>query len=88
MSSSNLFVDRATGSIDTDQIIAEAIPIATLIGLFVAVALVPLVLAFLLGDVLSVLGALFMLVTQFVLAVGASIVLLYVIARAIQLADA
>lgn len=45
----SLFVDPETSAIDTNQILAEAIPIAKLIGLFVAIALVPLVFVFLLG---------------------------------------
>lgn len=49
MPPSTPFVDRATGALDTDQILAEAIPIAKLIGLFVAIALVPLAIVFLLG---------------------------------------
>ena len=85
MSSPTLFIDRATGSLDTDQILVEAIPIAKLIGLFVTYALIPLAIVFLLGGN-SIVGVLFMVVAQFILAVGAAIVLLYVISRAIELA--
>jgi len=82
------FIDRTNGRIDTDRILAEARPLAQLIGLFVAIALVPLAIVFFLGalGVAEPLGVIFMLVAQFVLAVGAGIVLMYVVARGIQLA--
>ena len=86
MPPSTPFVDQSTGALDTRQILLEAIPLAKLIGLFVAIALVPLTVVFLFGGN-SVLGALLMVVAQFVLAVGSAVVLLYVIARAIRLAD-
>ncbi|AEH35392.1 hypothetical protein [Halopiger xanaduensis] len=80
------FIDRDTGTLDTTEIILEAIPLAKLVGGIVAVALVPFAMAFLLrGSVL--LGALFSALGQFVLAVGAGIVLIYAIVRALQLAD-
>jgi hypothetical protein len=85
MSPSTPFVDWETGTLDTDRIILEAIPLAKLIGLFVGIALVPLAVVFLLGAQ-SVVGVLFTLAAQFVLAVGASIVLIYVVARGTQLA--
>lgn len=87
MSPSTPFIDQETGTIDTNQILAEAIPLAKLIGLFVAIALVPFGLVFLaLGN--SIVGALLAAVAQFVLAVGTGIVLMYVIARGIYLSDA
>lgn len=86
MPSSTPFVDRETGAVDTGQIVAEARPIATLVALFVAVALVPLALVFLLGGT-STFGVVLTVLAQFVLAVGAAVVLLYVVTRAIQLAD-
>ena len=85
MSPSPPFVDRETGTIDRRQVLREAIPLARLIGVFVAVALVPFAFVFLfVGN--SALGAIFTLVAQFVLAVGCGIVLMYVISRGIQLA--
>jgi hypothetical protein len=52
----------------------------------VGLALVPAVLVFLfLGN--SALSLLFTVVTQFILAIGAGIVLMYVIARGIQLSE-
>ena len=80
------FVDRATGTVDTDQILAEAVPLAKLIGVFVALALVPLILVILLAGN-SLVGMLLAVVAQFILAIGAGIVLLYIIARGIHLAD-
>ncbi|WP_310898814.1 hypothetical protein [Haloarcula onubensis] len=82
------FVDRGTGELDRDQLLAEAIPLGKLVGLFAALAVVPFALAFLLGGSNGVLGALFVVVGQFVLAVGTGIVLIYVVARGIQLAEA
>lgn len=86
MAPSTPFVDRTDGTIDTDQVLVEAIPIAKLVALVVAVALVPFVLAILLDSV-PVLGMLFAIAGQFTLAVGSGIVLIYVITRAIDLAD-
>lgn len=87
MSSSEIFVDRETGELATEQILTEAIPLAKLLALAVAAALVPFVLglAVIEAGVLVVIGELFILVAQFVLAVGTGITLLYIISRAIQL---
>ncbi|MFC6865124.1 hypothetical protein ACFQGE_16875 [Halomicroarcula sp. GCM10025817] len=87
MPSSRPFVDPATGSLDEQQILVEAVPLAKLIGLFVAISLVPFALVFfVLGD--SALGVLVGLLGQFVLAVGAGVVLVYAVARGTQLAEA
>lgn len=86
MPPSDLFVDRVTREIDFDRVVAEAIPIATLIGVFVTLVLVPLAIVFLVGSN-SIVGLLFTLLALFVLAVGAGVVLLYVIVRGIRLAD-
>jgi hypothetical protein len=86
MSPSPPFVDHGTGTIDTTQILAEAIPLARLIGVFVVLALVPFGLVFFtLGN--SALGAIFTVAAQFILAIGSGIVLMYVIARGMQLAE-
>ncbi|WP_302080451.1 hypothetical protein [Salinibaculum rarum] len=81
------FIDRETGALDTDQILSEAYPLTGLIALFAGLALIPFLLAVLFA-MNSLLGTLFVIVAQFVLAVGTGIVLMYVIARGIQLADA
>jgi Na+/proline symporter len=86
MSSNSPFVDASDWSYDTGRIVAEAIPIAMLIGLFGAVAFVPLSIATLVGGG-SILGDLFRLLAQFVLAVGSGVVLLHVVVRGVQLAD-
>ncbi|WP_415379823.1 hypothetical protein [Halosimplex sp. TS25] len=84
MPSAKPFIDPTTGDPDTDRILSEAVPLAKLIGVFVALSLVPFALAFVaFGH--SILGAILTLVGQFVLAVGTGVVLLYVVARGIQL---
>jgi len=85
MPSSTPFVDPATGELDAAQILTEAVPLGKLIGAFVAVSLVPFGLEFFAGP--SALGAVFSLFGQFVLAVGAGIVLMYVIARGRELSE-
>lgn len=78
------FIDQTTETIDVAQVLLEARALALLIGLFVAGALVPLLVVFFIGGPL---GAVFTLIAQFILAVGSGIVLMYVITRAIQLAE-
>ena len=86
MSNDPPFVDPETGALDTAQIRAEAYPLAGLIMLFGALALVPFVLSlFARGSPLS---TLFTIVAQFVLAIGTGLVLIYVVARGTRLADA
>jgi hypothetical protein len=84
MSPSRPFIEQPSGTVDTNQLLREAIPLAKLIGLVAVVALGPFGLAVMLGAFQS----LFTLLAQFVLALGGSVVLLYVIARGIQLAEA
>ena len=79
------FVESETGRIDRNRVLVEAIPLAELVGLVGAIALVPFALVILLGP--SGFGALFMLLTQFILAVGSGVVLIYVISRAVQLVN-
>ncbi|MFB6148901.1 MAG: hypothetical protein ABEJ48_04475 [Halobacteriales archaeon] len=86
MPSTPPFVDPTDNSLDTDQILQEALSLAGLIGLFVGLALIPFLFVFLLGDS-SVFGMLLMVAVQFILAVGAGIVLMYIITRAMQLAN-
>jgi hypothetical protein len=75
---------NADGTIDTDAVYAEAVPLAKLVGLVVAVALLPFGIAFVL-DPFGPLGIVLALAGQFVLAVGGGVVLMYVIARGIHL---
>jgi len=79
------FVDPGTATLDFDQIVAESILLAKLVGFFVAIALVPLTVVFFVGGRSGV-GLLFTLLAQFILAVGSGIVLIYVVARGITLA--
>ena len=86
MSASPPFVDKDDDELDLHQIWDEAIPLVGLIILFGSLALLPYLLIRLIfgGTILSVF---FVLFVQLVLAVGTAVVLMYVIARAIQLAD-
>lgn len=90
MSPSRPFFESPSGEIDTSQIVYEAVPLAKLVGVVAVVALVPLVLQFVLIELIGmfpVVGFLLSLAVQFVLAVGSGIVLTYVIVRALHLAD-
>ncbi|WP_323190990.1 hypothetical protein [Halostella sp. PRR32] len=80
------FIDSATSELDTDRLMYEAIPLAKLIAAVGAIAIVPFGFAILFGR--SFLAGLFVLVGQFVVAVGTGLVLLYVALRALQLANA
>ena len=80
------FVDDETGEIDRSRVLTEALPIAKLAALAVAAALVPAAVAHLFGE-FSIVGELFTILTQFVLAVGAGVVLLYIVARGTQIAE-
>lgn len=86
MSPPSPFVDPTTGTLDRSEILQEAMPLAGLIGLFVGLALIPFLFVLLLGGN-SFLGVILMVVVQFILAIGAGIVLMYIITRAIQLVD-
>lgn len=77
------FID-ADGTIDTNAVYAEAVPLAKLVGLVVVVALVPFGIAFAL-DPFGPLGIALTLAGQFVLAVGGGVVLVYVVARGVRL---
>jgi len=90
MSTARPFFLQSSGELDTDRILYEAIPLAKLVAAVGLVALVPVFLRVLLSDlfgVASALGLLLTLATQFVLAVGTGIILMYVVVRAIQIAE-
>ncbi|WP_276248600.1 MULTISPECIES: hypothetical protein [unclassified Haladaptatus] len=80
------FIDQESGELDLSQIRAEVFPLAGLILLFGGLALLVFLLVLLVAGN-SLLGGLLTVITQFILAVGTGIVLMYVIARGIQLAD-
>ena len=72
------------GTIETERVLAEAVSLARLIGLVVAAALPPYAVVFLFAGG-SLLGRLLTVLGQFVLAVGAGVVLIHVVTRAIRL---
>ena len=80
------FINPERGTLNTAQIRTEAYPLAGLVMLFGALALVPFVLSLFAGG--SPLSTLFTIIAQLVLAIGTGLVLIYVVARGIQLADA
>lgn len=84
--SSRPFIDPELGELDFDQLRAEVVPHAGLVLLFGSLALLAFLLMLPFAENAMLVGLL-SVVTQFVLAVGAGIVLIYVIARGIQLAD-
>lgn len=84
MSPFPLFVDQETGTIDTARILAEGTPLAKLVGLLGAIALAPYAIAVTLFPY-GGFGVLLTVLSQFLLVVSSAIVLMYVIARAIQL---
>lgn len=86
MSTSGPFVDRETNELQIDQIITEAVPLLGLIVLFGVLGGIPVLIGAeaSLGSVARV-G--FTLLGQLILAVGGGIVLMYSVARGIQLAD-
>ena len=90
MPPSRPFFDPATGALDTGELLREAVPLGKLVAAVAVAAFVPLLLRFVFVQVpalSSVLGLPFVLASQFVLAVGTGVVLLYVVVRANQLGD-
>jgi len=80
------FIDQESGELDLGQIRAEVFPLAGLIVLFGGLALLVFLIVLLVANN-SLLAGFLTVVSQFVLAVGTGIVLMYVIARGIQLAN-
>lgn len=84
------FRPRST-TLDTDQLVEEAVPLVKLVLVIGLVALIPVILQILFVEALGLvpisLGLfqfVFAVMTQAVLAVGAGLVLIYVIARGLQ----
>lgn len=74
--------------LDSGAVWREVVPLARLVAVVGAVALVPVVLQWLVVETLGLAPRLSMLLglaIQFVLAVGAAVVLLYVVARGVTL---
>jgi hypothetical protein len=84
--SSPPFIDEESGELDLSQIRDEVFRLASLIVLFGGLALLVFLITLLIAGN-SLLGGLFTVVSQFILAVGTGIVLMYVVGRGIQLAD-
>ena len=85
--SSPPFIDQGSGELDLGQLRTEIFPLAGLIVLFGGLALLAFLLTLLVAGN-ALLAGVFTVVSQFIVAVGTGIVLMYVIARGIQLADA
>lgn len=85
--SSPPFINQESGELDLGQIRSEVFPLAGLIVLFGGLALLAFLITLLFAGN-SLFGGLFIIVSQFIVAVGTGIVLMYVVARGIQLADA
>jgi hypothetical protein len=85
MSNSPPFVGRESNDLNVRQIASEAVPIIGLGVLFGSLAAVP-VLVSAVVPLGSPLQLALVLVAQFTLAVGVAIILVYIIARGIQLA--
>lgn len=91
MAASTPFVDIETGTFDFEQIWREAYPLVGLVLLFGILGLIPLYLATAISEpygLASLLGSVLTWLGQLIFAVGSGIVLMYVVVRAIQLADA
>jgi len=82
MASSPPFVDPDAKTVDFRQLLHESVPLFVLVGLVGVLTWLPLFV----GGGLGATPLLFTLVRQLLLAVGSALVLLYVIARGIQLA--
>ncbi|MFB6353751.1 MAG: hypothetical protein ABEJ92_06660 [Halobacteriales archaeon] len=86
MSPTPPFIDGETGALDTGQVAREALRIAGLVVLFGSLAMLAFLVGLLAGGNAAV-GLLFSFVAQLVIAVGAGVVLIYAVARGVQLAD-
>jgi hypothetical protein len=89
MMQSRLFFDEG-GELDAGALWREVVPIARLVAVVGAAAFVPVALQMLVVETLGlvpVLATLLSVAIQFVLAVGAAVLLLYVVTRALRLAD-
>lgn len=86
MSKSPPFIDPASGELNFDQIRAEAYPLTGLVALFAGLAFVPFLLVILFAGS-SFLGTVLTFFSQLIIAIGTGIILIYVIARGIQLAE-
>lgn len=85
MSTSPPFIDLESGTLQTRQIWTEAVPLIGLMLLFGAIALVPYVLLTIAPP--PFIQTVLLVLMQFILLVGSGIVLMYIVARGIQLSN-
>jgi hypothetical protein len=78
------FIDPVSGELDLRQILRESLPVLALVVLFGGLALLPFLVVLLVAGN-SLLGLLLTLLSQLILAVGTGVVLVYVVARGVQL---
>ena len=76
------FIDPVSGELDLRQILRESLPVLALVVLFGGLALLVFLVALLIGGLVGVLST---LLSQLLLAVGTGVVLIYVVARGLQL---
>jgi hypothetical protein len=76
------FIDPVSGELDLRQILRESLPVLALVVLFGGLALLVFLVALLIGGLVGVLST---LLSQLILAVGTGVVLIYVVARGLQL---
>ena len=79
--------DPVTGSLDTQAVFVEAVPLAKLLGFFALLSAPAFALSFLTEGTFG-LGLLFGVLGQFVLALGVALTVVYAVARGVQLAEA
>jgi hypothetical protein len=78
------FIDPVSSELELRQIFRESVPLLELVVLFGGLALLPFLVALLVAGN-SPLGLLLTLLSQLILAVGTGVVLIYVVARGVQL---
>ena len=78
------FIDPVSSELELRQIFRESVPLLALVVLFGGLALLPFLVALLVAGN-SPLGLLLTLLSQLILAVGTGVVLIYVVARGVQL---
>ncbi|WP_159898888.1 hypothetical protein [Salinirussus salinus] len=76
------FIDPVSGELDLRQILRESLPVLALVVLFGGLALLVFLVALFVGGLAGVLST---LLSQLILAVGAGVVLVYAVARGVQL---
>jgi hypothetical protein len=78
------FIDPVSSELELRQIFRESVPLLALVVLFGGLSLLPFLIVLLVAGN-SPLGLLLTLLSQLILAVGTGVVLIYVVARGVQL---